>query len=568
MGAINVKQLGTARQMARNKNLSVHQPIPDKGQVVNSDGGFVWQVNDWDKLTRFLILGVEGGTYYVKEPDLLKSNTESVKACIAADGVRTVREIVDVSVNGRAYRNDPAIYALALASHLGSQATKEAVYAAVTDVCRTGTHLYHFAMYCDALRGWGRGLKNAVGRWFTEKDADRLAYQMVKYQQRDGWSAADMLRKAHPVAKDSAQDAVLRWVVAGMDGLGARQVKRKRGAQESVRDYVDVKAHLPKLIEVFEQAKTASEKELVKLIVEHGLPREGVPTEKLNSLPVWEALLQKMPLTAMIRNLGKMTSIGLLKPMSEGSKLVSKRLRDAEYLKKSRVHPLAVLVASKVYANNRGLKGSLTWTHVPQLLTALDEAFYATFGNVVPAGKPLLIALDVSGSMSGAIAGSVVSSAEAVAAMSLVWASTEPDVHVFGFANTFRELGIRKGMTLAEATRRAQDMNFGSTDVSLAFQYAIQHRIKVGGFVTMTDSETNSGRHPAMALREYRERFVGDARSVVVATTSTGFTVNDPTDKWGLDVAGFDTSVPNVVTDFIRGAPAKAETDEEVPVED
>jgi len=151
----------------------------------------------------------------------------------------------------------------------------------------------------------------------------------------------------------------------------------------------------------------------------------------------------------------------------------------------------------------------------------------------------------------------VVSSAEAVAAMSLVWASTEPDVHVFGFANTFRELGIRKGMTLAEATRRAHDMNFGSTDVSLAFQYAIHNRIEVGGFVVMTDSETNGGRHPALALREYRERFVGDARSVVVGTTSTSFTVADPADKWSLDVCGFDTSIPNVITSFIRGEPEK-----------
>jgi len=568
MGAIKVSSLNTSRQQARNKNLSVQQPIPDKGQVLNSTGGYVWQANDWDLLTRFLILGVEGGTYYVNEPELLKSNTEAVKRCIHTHGVRTVKEIVDVSVNGRAYRNDPAIYALALATYLGNQKTTEAAYAAVPNVCRTGTHLYHFAMYCDALRGWGRGLKKAVGRWFTCQDANRLAYQMVKYQQRDGWSAADLLRKSHPVAEDAAQDAVFRWVVAGMDCLGARQIKRKCGSTELIHDYADVTAHLPKFIEVFEKAKTASEKELVKLILDHGLPREGVPTEKLNSVAVWDALLQKMPLTAMIRNLGKMTSIGLLKPMSEGSKLVSERLRDADYLKKSRVHPMAVLVASKVYANNKGLKGKLTWNHVPQLLTALDEAFYATFGNVVPSGKDMLIALDVSGSMSSAIAGSVISSAEAVAAMSLVWASTEPSVHVFGFANTFRDLGIRKGMSLAEATRRAQDSNFGSTDVSLAYQFALDNRIKVGGFIVMTDNEVNSGRHPALALREYRERFVSDARSVVVATAATRFTINDPTDKWGLDVSGFDTSVPNVVTDFIRGEHVKAEMDEEVSVED
>lgn len=568
MGAIKVNSLKTPRQQARNKKLSVHEPIPGKGQVLNSDGGYVWQVNDWDKLTRFLILGVEGGTYYVKEPDLLASNHESIKGCIAADGVRTVREIVDVSVNGRAYRNDPAIYALALCTTADNPATKEAAYAAIPAVCRTGTHLYHFAMYCDALRGWGRGLKNGVARWFTEKNADQLAYQMVKYQQRDGWSAADMLRKSHPVAKDSAQDAVFRWVVAGMDGLAARSVKRKRGNQELVSEYVDVSKQLPRLIRVFEQAKTASEKELVKLIVEHGLPREGVPTEKLNSIAVWDALLQKMPLTAMIRNLGKMTSIGLLKPLSEGSKLVCKRLRDAEYLKKSRVHPLAVLVAYKVYANDRGIKGSLTWNHVPQILSALDESFYATFGNVVPAGKPLLIALDVSGSMGSVIAGSVVTSAEAVAAMSLVWASTEPEVHVFGFATDFIELGIRKGMTLVEATRRVQ-LPFDSTDCSLAYEYALKHSLKVGGFIVMTDSETNGGAHPALRLREYRERFVPDARSVVVATTSTGFSINDPTDKWGLDVAGFDTSVPNVVTDFIRGTHiVTEETAEDIPAED
>ena len=66
---------------------------------------------------------------------------------------------------------------------------------------------------------------------------------------------------------------------------------------------------LPKLIEAFEQAKKASSKgEIVKLINEFDLPREAIPTQWLNELEVWDALLQRMPMTAMIRNLGKMTS--------------------------------------------------------------------------------------------------------------------------------------------------------------------------------------------------------------------------------------------------------------------
>ena len=81
----------------------------------------------------------------------------------------------------------------------------------------------------------------------------------------------------------------------------------------------------------------------------------------------------------------------------------------------------------------------------------------------------------------------------------------------------------------------------------------LKNGIDVGGFIVMTDNECNTGRHVNLALREYRERKVEDARLVVVATTSTGYTVNDPNDKFGLDVVGFDPTVPSVVADFIRG---------------
>jgi len=48
--------------------------------------------------------------------------------------------------------------------------------------------------------------------------------------------------------------------------------------------------------------------------------------------------------------------------------------------------------------------------------------------------------------------------------------------------------------------------------------------------------------------------FVGNARAVVVGMTSNGFTLADPNDRGMLDVVGFDTSVPVVVSDFVRAA--------------
>src|SRR3954453_5206046 len=83
-------------------------------QVPNSAGGYAWAVDDWTRLDRFLILGSEGGSYYIGEQTLTRENAEAVLRCIKSDGPRAVKRIVAVSHQGRAPKNDPAIFALAL----------------------------------------------------------------------------------------------------------------------------------------------------------------------------------------------------------------------------------------------------------------------------------------------------------------------------------------------------------------------------------------------------------------------------------------------------------------------
>lgn len=203
------------------------QPIPGSTQVRNSAGGYSWEVDDWTRFDRFLILGAEGGTYYIAERDLVKQNHDAIVRCIKADGVRAVNCIVEISDAGRAPKNDPAIFALALVTAHGNAEAKALAFTNLSKVCRIGTHLFHFAEYVNAMRGWNRGLRNAVGRWYVSRGVDDLAHQAVKYQQRDGWSHGDLLRLAHPVAPSPQHDAVFRWMLAGADALGEREVKRK-----------------------------------------------------------------------------------------------------------------------------------------------------------------------------------------------------------------------------------------------------------------------------------------------------------------------------------------------------
>ena len=185
-------------------------PIPGSTQVANSAGGNSWLVDKWTRLDRFLILGAEGGTYYIGERELVKQSYDAILRCINVDGVRVVNRIIEISDSGRAPKNDPAVFVLALVAAHGNPQAKALAFQNLGKVCRIGTHFFHFAEYVNALRGWGRGLRNAVGRWYLTQEADKLAYQVVKYQQRDSWSHSDLLRLTHPKASSSGTSISFR----------------------------------------------------------------------------------------------------------------------------------------------------------------------------------------------------------------------------------------------------------------------------------------------------------------------------------------------------------------------
>ena len=530
----------------------------DPRQVKNSAGGYTFQLDVWSALDRWLILGAEGGTYYAAEKQLALENARTIQVCLKEDGKRTVERIVEISKAGRAPKNDPAIFALALACAQGNDETRQAAFAAVPEVCRIGTHLFQFAESVNALRGWGRGLRRAVSRWYAGKTPEQLAYQVAKYRQRGGWSHRDLLRLAHPSQTDD-RAAIYRWIAAGKDGLGERRLEEK--GSEKVREYEGVGA-LPEFLAAFEELQGASNKTAVQLIRQHRFTHEMVPTELKQHDAIWRALLEHMPMTALIRNLGALTARGILQPLSEDLKSVLAALGDAERIRKARVHPIAVLGALTTYEQGHGARGKLSWTPVEQVVDALNEAFYTAFGNVEKTGKRTLLALDVSGSMAGGwgpnggmIAGIPgLSPAKASAVMAMVRARVEDEWHIFGFANRFRELKITPKMRLDQVMKEVDRHTMGTTDCGLPMLYAMQNKLDVEAFEVYTDNETYAGQvHPHQAMRDFRKARNPQATLAVVGCTATDFTIADPNDAGMLDVVGFDTATPNLIAAFQKG---------------
>lgn len=522
---------------------------PGRTEVENSAGGFVHAVDDWDRLDRFLILGSEGGTYYVSEQSLTKDNAEAVIRLIKLDGLRVVNTVVAVSKAGRAHKNDAALFVLAAAAKLGNEQTRKLALGVLTEVARTGTHLFNFAQYIEAFGGWGRATKRAFQRWYNEKDNDRLAYQLLKYRQRDGWSHRDILRLSHPVTSDKGKRAMFD-VTCRPDSLEAMVATGK----------------LPMLYAHYYAAQTNPAPD--PKLVEAGLSWEMLPTEWLKDEAVNRELLKRMPLMATIRQLGKMTANGTIKPMSPEQFMVMERIQDDEQIKRSRIHPMHYLLALKNYAAGHGFRGNMTWNSNPAIITALDKGFEKSFGNVEPTGKAFMIGVDVSGSMRSPISGSNISAAEAAGAMAMIIARTEPVHFVHGFTSGssgygwgreqgslegFVDLGISSNESMHSVMQKVQKRNFGSTDCALPMLYASANDIMVDTFVVITDSETWAGKiKPVDALRSYRQTHNPNAKLVVVATTSTGFTIADPDDSGMLDVVGFDANVLPVISEFSR----------------
>jgi 60 kDa SS-A/Ro ribonucleoprotein len=535
----------------------------DPAQVPNSAGGFSFEIDAWKRLERFIVLGSEGGTYYIGERKLTKDNAENVVKLIKEDGARVVNTVVEISDGGRAPKNDAAIFALALAVTSGSPETKKQALAALPRVCRIGTHLFQFVEAIENLGGWGKTLTRAISDWYTKMDADKLALQLVKYQQRNGWSHRDVFRKAHirHAEKTSAShQAMFRWVVDRENLDKERQIVRYKKSGDPVTVvYPPVKRQdLPEIIDGFEQALLLKEPsqclDLAALIRKHSLPRECVPTEALGSAFVWEALLENMPMTAMIRNLGKMTSVGILNVLNDGEKKVIEMLGSKEALKKARVHPLNLLIAQKIYAQGHGDKGSLAWTPNQRIVDALDAAFYDSFDVVVPTGKRHYLGIDVSGSMGTKMDNGPLSCREAAAAMAMVIARTEKQSVMFGFCHKLVELPISPRMRLDAVVDIVAKSDFGSTDCAQPMLHALANNIPVDAFLVLTDSETFQGNiHAHQALKQYRQKTGIAAKEVVLGMVSTSFTIADPDDAGMLDCVGFDTTVPAVIADFVRG---------------
>ena len=537
-------------------------PLPGRDMVKNPAGGYNFKVTPRQRLIRFLTIGSEGAsvslkivdrlrsfsltnsgaTYYQSEAQLSTENALNVLDLSKLDGLETVQLIVDVSTAkpSRVTKMDPSIFALAVCFAKGNPETKKAALEALPLVCRIPTHLFKFMGACKDLgaRLGGRAAKRAINDWYLSKSDGQLAYHLVKYQNREGWRNRDVFRLSHIKPQTEVQHSLIRWSVTGEVPKGTSEAELYlQGANEMLHGGV-------------------SKARAVQLIADFGFTHEMVPTNLQREPEIWEALLQRMPMTAMIRNLGRMSNVGILAPLSNAANLVSNKLTQ-ENIVNARIHPMNVLIAHRQYRAGRGLRGKLTWTPNTQILGALDDGFYSAFGGIEPTGKRFMLGLDISSSMGGGTPVMGIpgfSAYEAESALCMIPLRTENRAFATAFTKSLVEVPLSGRESLEEVYEKLKRYapNMGRTDCAAPMVYAKKHKLEVDVFIIYTDNETWYGqKHPSVALDEYRQATGINAKLIVNSLTATCRTIADPNDRGMLDISGFDSSQPQIVQEFI-----------------
>jgi hypothetical protein len=662
-------------------------------QVLNCSGGYVWQLTPTEHVGRYLVLGgaKDMGNYYKQADEVSHECALSVLQMVRSPDASQFVQLCDllkaVSIGGRAPKQEPVLLSVAAAIVFAKNAQEKEIAFKTAKACiRIPTHMFMLAGFVRDLsmakpenkgKGWGAGFRRTMAHYYLSHTGRDLAFHMTKYQNREGWTHADMIRMLHinpatladdgarlmfdyvmmkyarkpktpsektlatlasqkvaivpnpfkpltkaefveklnaistpqiptsasiaarpaiaapaPAQKTGSQTVASKVagfvsaltsvmpssasaakpvaaaakpaveddtfvVISGEDDEAGSSSQKKKGSSQSQLQQV---AFLLKHLHGIHEAGEKKDIPLACALIRSGrLVREHIPTTLFGSKEIWLTLLETMPLEALLRNLGKLTQIGVA---AEKHREIVVRLTNQAEVLKARIHPIKVLIASKIYTNGCGDSGSLTWTPNVYIGVALTDLFRISYGAVTPTGKRIMLGIDVSGSMGSAVLGSkVLTCRDASIAMALLYLETETNVSAVAFSNTLTDLlapssrnRLTRGMTLQQALAATHGMNFSSTDCVLPIQHAIKHNLQIDAFIVITDNETYApNEHPQNALVRYRQLTGIQAKLIVLGMTGNCFTIVDPTDRNTLNLAGFDTSTPEIASMFMRG---------------
>lgn len=515
----------------------------NENQIVNSGEMPIYTLDDIERLKRFIFLGSENVSLNINKDILKYQNIMCLENLLDKCRYDDILEVINKSKNTM-YKNDYLIYVLARSCSIRlnddplfwKKDFRSDCYKLVLEICIIPTHLFLFIKLYRTINnklykttGWNSHLKKMIDEWYQSKSYSDLMYHVTKYQSRHNWTHKDILRLSHIKANDNTINDIFKYIT-----------KNKLN---------DTNPNLNYLIAFNNLKKENDIDKIVDYINEYNFVKEQIPYHLLNEPKIWVALIKNMSITELLKSLNKITALNILNDYSEILELVKRKI-DTVY-----VHPLQLLIVLKMYNKGQDMKGDLTWVPHMEISSILNTTFYASFSKLAPTNKKLLLALDVSSSMSwNTICGiDCLSAAEVSCTMAMMFDFVEKNVDIMGFSSEFKNLDISSKVCLEENLELVKNNTFGNTDCALPFVWASENKKEYDAIIIFTDNETNINTiEPFTALQMYRSKMNKNTKLIVVALTSNGFSIANPNDANMMDVYGFDNNIYHTINKFLE----------------
>lgn len=512
-------------------------------QTYNNNDKPVYKLTDIERLKRFVFLGSDNGSMYMNQNTLTLENVLCLENLIEQCKYDDILDVLN-QYKHITFKKDYLIYVLARCCSIRldddplfwKKDFRSDCFKIVLDVCYIPSYLFMFIQFYEQVNkrlynstGWNSHMKSTISQWYLSKTSQELMYHVTKYPSRYNWSHKDVLKLAHIKPKDEITNDIFKYILNN--------------------ELDNTKTHLDYLISLNSLKHDNDIDNVINHIIKHNFVREHIPTHLLTNDKIWITLIPNMPIVSLLRNLNKITSLQILDTYPDILQQIISKINNI------RVNPLQLLITLKMYNKGHGMKGGLKWVPNAQVVKALNSAFYSTFNHLKSSDKKILLALDVSSSMSwNTVCGvDCLSAAEVSCAMAMMFDYISSNVDIMGFSSTFKKLNISSKYCMEENLEYIKDNTFGSTDCALPFVWAGENNKDYDAVIVFTDNETNSNTiEPSMALQLYRNQMNKNTKLIVVALTSNGFTIANPDDSNMMDVCGFDSNMYDMIYEFIE----------------
>lgn len=459
--------------MANKSLFSNLKSLMPRTTVRNEAGGPAYALESKHALAQFAATGCFNGTYYTDA----EAQLDTLKSLIAQVNDNVFLAKLAVYSRERAFMKDmPA----ALTATLAARDTElfHKTFDRVIDngrVLRTLFQMIRSGQF--GKRSLSSSLQRAFQRWLNSASPEKLLSASIGHDP----SLRDILRLARPTPPDNNRRAMFGWLTD------------KEHSKWAPATEVDLPEQI-RLLVAFRTAETA-EQQVALLQGSSGEENRAALHARWDLLAdtakgpsVWAAIAQTMGPQALRMNLNTLQRHGVFQDAAM-VQTVADRLADENEIRRSRQFPYQYFAA---YLNASD--------EVPHAIKpALHKAAEIACGNVPELPGPVVIGLDVSGSMQSAVTGNrgrgATTKMRCVDVAALVAAAIlrrNPDSVVIPFDTQAFDVRIDPSDSILSLSERLAKFGGGGTDCSLPIRKANADyaKRKFAGVVLVSDLES------------------------------------------------------------------------------